>query len=206
MTLASNALTTTDFVKKYLQQTAAAGTTKDEILESLINAASATIESICRRKFKQQTFIEKYYGKGTQLLYLNNYPIIGNPTYVKINNVALTLNTDYEVYDADGGVLYRGDLWDVSYQSYGLSGMQVSKKQNIEVSYIAGYILPKDATTENVRTLPYDLELACAMTAVFNYKADIAHFSTVFTEAGNAFRPLRMPPHAEAIIKQYRKW
>jgi hypothetical protein len=207
MNLADNALTTLDYVKKYLQQTATVGTTKDDLLEFLINSASQTIENMCRRKFKKQALVEKYVGKGTELLYLNNYPVIGNPTYVKIDSVALTLDTDYSVYDAEGGVLYRESLWDVSYLSYGLSGLRVSKKQNIEVSYTAGYVLPKDATATIPRTLPYDLELACAIAVAFNYKADIAHFSTVFTEAGAAFRPIRIPPHAEMLIKQYkRRW
>ena len=56
------------------------------------------------------------------------------------------------------GVIYRDDGWLKAGYRSGLAYDIVAIKRNIEVSYTAGYVLPKDATEDEPATLPADLE------------------------------------------------
>lgn len=68
------ALTTLDKVKDYLGITV---TTFDEILNRLINDATASIETYCNRQFAARAYtMERYDGSGVKILQIRNYPII----------------------------------------------------------------------------------------------------------------------------------
>ena len=56
------------------------------------------------------------------------------------------------------GVIYRDEGWLKAGYRKGLAYDIVAPKRVIEVSYTAGYILPKDATDDEPQTLPADLE------------------------------------------------
>ena len=56
------------------------------------------------------------------------------------------------------GVIYRDDGWLRAGYRRGLAYDIVVSKRVIEVSYTAGYVLPKDADDEHPQTLPADLE------------------------------------------------
>jgi len=73
VTLAANALTTLDRVKRYLEIDIA-NTTYDDIITELINSVSTAIESYCGRKFKEQQFTETIVDPGS-CLFVDNYPI-----------------------------------------------------------------------------------------------------------------------------------
>lgn len=56
------------------------------------------------------------------------------------------------------GVIYRDDGWLKAGYRKGLAYDIIAPKRVIEVSYTAGYVLPKDATDDDPQTLPADLE------------------------------------------------
>ena len=56
------------------------------------------------------------------------------------------------------GVIYRDEGWLKAGYRKGLAYDIVAPKRVIEVSYTAGYVLPKDATEDDPQTLPADLE------------------------------------------------
>lgn len=203
MGYAANALTTLEVVKSYVLKDMT-DTSKDNLLERLINAVSGFIEKYCDRKFGKATYTEKYRGNNRQLLRLNQYPVTA-VTLVTIDGNAVN---DYEIL-AEEGMLYRENLWTWTGYSIGLVGEDAGSKRNIEVQYTAGYVLPKDenlqANPPIVRTLPYDLEQACILMVQYYYKTDISYFSTEFAESGSVFKPVAMPGNVEKLLKPYRR-
>ena len=161
MALADNALTTLATVKTELGITV---TTFDTVLERIINTVSEQIENYTKRKFKQQEHTEKYTGTNTLKLLLNQYPVseVDEVIYKEESY------TDYEI-DYTSGILVSERIWEQTGISKGLSTRTAYPKADIEVTYTAGYILPKDATEESPRTLPYDLEDACIEAVTANY-------------------------------------
>lgn len=166
MPLEDNALTTTDQIDLSV----------DTIeKERLINVASDMIENYCDRNFKKQTYNnEKYQPTGRQRLVLQNRPVISVDIITK--NDTEVDSTSYFIENEKAGFVFKHDKWD---QDYRLARSSISKnfqpgtnKYNIEVTYTAGYVLPKDATQEDPRTLPYDLEQAAILTVQYLNNAE----------------------------------
>ena len=155
--LAANALTTLERMKLMLGLTDVADERMDEIITLLINKASAWIERQAGRHFGKQSYHQWYDADGQQELVLIEYPII-NVEYVKEEGRLV----DPSRYDfgqtGEIGVIYRDDGWLKNGYRKGLAYDIVASKRAIEVSYTAGYVLPKDATDEEPQTLPADLE------------------------------------------------
>ncbi|WP_245625158.1 hypothetical protein [Paenibacillus stellifer] len=123
--------------------------TPDFVLESALEAASIAIERVCGRKFAQQTHKQCLNGSGTRLLRLRNFPV-HSVAGVKVCGKDLA-ETDY-VIEPDNGMLFKASFWP-------------SGERNIEVEYLAGYILPSDADGAPAPTLPRNYELACILYA-----------------------------------------
>jgi len=154
MALAANALTTLNNVKTYIGIT---GTEWDIRLEQLINNASGLIETFCDRKFAKQDFTETICGSIETMLTVKQYPV-NQILYIKIDDEEIT---DYSMTqnDAEKGIIYRETGWDILTKCIGIICDPSEKLRNIEISYNAGYILPKDdSPPDNPRNLPYDLE------------------------------------------------
>ena len=158
MALANNALTTVATVKNFL---GIIDSELDDNIEFLINSSSQTIENICSRKFAKQQYVEKYRANDSQILQLNNFPII-TINSLKVNDGEIS---DYALTDSDklkGCIVYDNSIfiskWIVSSV---LTTDRYRKMRNIEVDYEAGYVLPKDDLNPDPRTLPYDLETLC---------------------------------------------
>lgn len=85
------------------------------------------------------------------------YPIL-SVEYVKAEGKIV----DPETYDyaqtGEIGVIYRDKGWLKAGYRRGLAYDIVAPMRVIEVSYTAGYVLPKDATADDPQTLPSDLE------------------------------------------------
>lgn len=164
MTLPSNALTILDTVKDDLDL---AGSTRDARLTRMIAAASDAIEAYCQRPFGKATVTEKYQPSGTPLLCLNRTPIL-SITQVKYDGAVIDADS-YEIEDAAAGLLRKKyGVWPAADLAVGGSasqdGVPGTGRKLIEVTYVGGYVLPKDATNETPRTLPYTIEQACLMT------------------------------------------
>ena len=138
--LADNALTTLDRMKLMLGLAEIEDERTDEIITLLINRASSWIERQIGRHLGRHSYHQWYDADGQQELVLLEYPII-SVEYVKQEGKIV----DPETYDyAQTGEIGAYDI--------------VAPMRVIEVSYTAGYVLPKDATADDPQTLPSDLE------------------------------------------------
>ncbi len=157
MGLADNALTTLERLKQF-NGIAETDVSQDFKLEFLINSASQEIENILGRKLQKSRYIEKVKGNNRLTIQVKNYPLLDVESIrIKING--LIVNESGYSYDESGiieGVRPWGDMG----LCHGISNFMVQQSYNIEVIYTAGYVLPKDETEENPRTLPYDIEAA----------------------------------------------
>lgn len=155
--LAENALTTLDRMKLMLGLSDIADERTDEIITLLINRASSWIERQIGRHLGKRSYHQFYDADGQQELVTLEYPII-SVEYVKEDG----REVDPKCYDysqtAEIGVIYRDEGWLKAGYRRGLAYDIVAPKRVIEVSYTAGYVLPKDATEDDPQTLPADLE------------------------------------------------
>lgn len=157
-TLATDALCTLAELKEILN---ISGTTYDTRLTLAINIATRRILSYLDRTIASTAYTDDYDGNGTPILMLKHYPLIGNPTSVKVDgkrtfgtDSLLTIETDY-VVNGDTGMIRaigtQNDSTTVAIWSRG--------QLNIRVAYTAGYA-----------TIPEDLNLACRLYAGYHYK------------------------------------
>lgn len=155
--LAENALTTLERMKLMLGLSEEDGERSDELVAMLINQASAWVEKQIGRHLGKQSYRQWYVADGQQELVTIEYPII-SVDYIKEDGVLVAP----ELYDfgqtGNIGVIYRDDGWLKAGYHRGLANDIVALRRAIEVSYTAGYVLPKDATEEDPQTLPADLE------------------------------------------------
>lgn len=172
--LANNALTTLEKAKAYLG-ISPDDATADEFTTFTINSASTTIEKYCNRVFGLRTFNELLQGRGSSKLILDNYPIV-TVAEVLIDDQPVDI-TGVKVL-ADKGMIYRpgGGFPAVVHGGRFLHPRPDEHQHNIFVEYDAGYVLPKDESTENPRTLPYDIEMACLrMLGIMKKGKDVAN-------------------------------
>lgn len=155
--LASNALTTFDRMKLLLGLSGEIDEQTKELVELLINRASSWIERQIGRHLGKQKYLQWYPADGQQELVVDEYPII-SVEYIKEEGCLVDpCRYDYS-QTAEIGVIWRDDGWLKAGYRRGLAYDIIYLKRAIEVSYTAGYVLPKDATEEDPQTLPADLE------------------------------------------------
>ena len=151
---ANKKLTTLEQIKQELEIT---NSTDDAFLNDLIDRMSGRIEDFCHRIFAKQTYQEKVAGFGDKILLLTHTPIISVSSVLCDSSPI----TDYEIYNANAGELYRsiGWAWDATVwwkaSSFPSSN---NPEQNFTVVYEAGYVLPGD---DEAQTLPKTIEDAC---------------------------------------------
>jgi uncharacterized phiE125 gp8 family phage protein len=172
------------------------GGADDAFLTSLIDQASATAESWCRRTFAEETVSETFYlDRPVSPIELTRYPV----TEIAPVTVAGTV-LDPAVYEVeeDTGWLYRLDA----------SGGRCARFcGRVVVEYTGGYILP-DAPQP---TLPHDISRAAALLvkgAYFARTRDPAIRSESVEGAGSfgyfSGAAGDLPPEVEALLRQYR--
>ena len=129
----------------------------DLIIEMLINRASSWVESMTGRHLGKQSYHQWYDADGAQELVLLEYPIV---SIESIKEDGELVSPDRYDFGQTGhiGVVYRDEGWLKAGWRRGLAFDIVAPKRVIEVSYTAGYVLPKDATDDDPQTLPADLE------------------------------------------------
>ena len=180
--LAENALTTLERMKLMLGLADIADERTDEIITLMINRASSWIERQIGRHLGKRSYRQFYDADGQQELVTIEYPII-SVEYVKEDGRLV----DPKCYDfsqtAEIGVIYRDEGWLKAGYRRGLAYDIVATKRVIEVSYTAGYVLPKDATDDDPQTLPADLEgllwdmVSQAYTSLQNGSQGLSSFS-----------------------------
>ena len=167
MALSQYALTTLQTIKDELGIT---DTSLDGFLERKINSMSEAIEKYCGRYFAKRTVTVKLPAPSGLDLILPDYPIT-TVSEVKLDGTAIT---DYEVY-GDTGQLWRETGWSTEYYRRGIAqDLVLSTEKIIEVTYTTGYVTETQATANNPRTLPYELENYCIdAVKVEYYKKDV---------------------------------
>jgi hypothetical protein len=225
MALPENALTTVAAVCAELSLPAPTTGSADEAdLEGRIAAASDAIEGYCGREFgKVVDFVESVAGHGTDVLMLSRLPLL-SVSSVSLDGEAVPV-ADYEPSPspADGriGALRRSpiaeELW--CWTARLRPGPSYDKQAGTErraytVTYTAGYVLPKDATADSPRTLPYDVERACILTVVAGAASkgrdtsitseSVLDASVTYAAPGAALGVSGLPLEAERLLERYR--
>lgn len=155
--LAESALTTLERMKLMLGLSDIEDEKVNLVVELLINKASSWIERQTGRHLGKRSYRQWYDADGQQELVTVEYPII-SVEYVKEEGRLVNPNRYDYSQTGDVGVIYRDEGWLKAGYRKGLAYDIVAPKRVIEVSYTAGYVLPKDATDDEPQTLPADLE------------------------------------------------
>lgn len=149
MTLDPSALTTLEAVKAQLD---IEGDSEDGILISFIEAATAAVETYCRRRFAYAEDVTETVTAHGQLLFLRRPPIL------KVHEVRRgddpLPEDEYDVAQAEGIISLR----------------YPSPSSPYMVRYDGGFVTPNQATQERPRTLPRDVELAALLVVTSLYR------------------------------------
>lgn len=143
MSLSANAIITLADAKAFLHKQNIS--TDDDIIETVIEAVSATFQNEAGPDLKSVTYTaEVNDGTGKSFLYLPHYPVTTLTSVVE-DGSTLVKDTDYFI-DMDGGILEKAN-YGCGYHSF--SGRWTRSKGGVVVTYVAGYA-----------TLPADIKLA----------------------------------------------
>ena len=149
MTLDPSALTTLEAAKAQLDIT---GDSEDGILVSFIEAATAAVETFCRRKFAYSENVTETLSPHGGQLFLRRPPIL-QLHEIRRGDKPL-LPEDYELDPATGIVTLPGYFPGDAYA----------------ITYDGGFVTPNQATQERPRTLPRDVELAALLVVTSLYR------------------------------------
>jgi hypothetical protein len=152
--------------------------------------------------------VEKHAGKQRLRLVLERPPVasIGS---ISIDGSAVD-SDQYEIEDADAGLIYRRDGWlFTGLLRDGIVGdaLPGSEQKLITVTYAGGWVTPNQAGT---RSLPFDIEEACIITAVSMYRNRGSNWHVASESLGDAsvsYRPAvaALPDAARALLDPYRR-
>lgn len=200
MALSKHALTTIDAVKAELPLTGDPDPKLDGVVARLINSASDSIRSHCRRDFARQTIREDFFiGDDRNSILLSLTPV------VSVDGVFQGPDEDnpvegYELEARPGILRLRYGTW--------------PKNKLVHVNYTGGYVTPHQAAQDPAleRNLPYDIEEACIITAAtrFQYLGQPADIQIMqveqirvhFAEGGRK----GLPEAALELLEPYKGW
>lgn len=137
-----------------------------EEVERLINQWSSTIQTFLRRDLGLRERVEFVNGSMGPNLTLQHYPIQSLTSIERIANGGVVVGTlDVQALmsmisedDLNRGILYLEPNFYRRNASIGIIPDPYSPLKSYKITYQGGYVLPKDATSENPQTLPYDIE------------------------------------------------
>lgn len=153
MSLASYALTTLARTKTFL---GISGTADNDLLTSLINAATDFIERYCDRRFLKTTYTNEIYdGNGANKLLLKQYPVVSGAAFTLEKRDSVDNQSSFSTVDSDKYFVKNNEgivefVNDIFYKY----------PQHYRITYQAGYDYDNAATfLEGVGA--GDLEYAC---------------------------------------------
>ena len=176
-------LTTLANVKEYLD-IEPDDTRFDSVLEKLITASSRQVEAYCNRTFEICGFTESYDGNASDILFLNNAPIV-SVTSLSIDDESLQPD-DFHVYDdyvrLESRLFTRGVL-------------------NVSVEYSAGHF---DSQAESP---PADVEDACIQLVAFKFGLRGAEglAERRVNQSADRFAGVAIPLSVAIILDKYRR-
>lgn len=224
MALSSNALTTIATLCAELGiDVPASGSATETKLERFIGEASDAIEAYCDRKLSKETVTERVKGFGSHVLRLSRYPLV---SITSVHYDGTEVDSTYwdatpQEEDARQGQLRHltGEWeWTADYQQGASPERRAGTERPLySVVYVGGYVLPKDATGGNPRTLPYDLERAAILTCVSLYRNEGRNQDIVSESVMSASRTYAdrtstdsaggiIPNNALALLEKHRRW
>lgn len=109
---------------------------------------------------------------------------------------------EFELEGFDDGWTYRGHIGGLAYD-------YIAPRKYLEVQYVAGYILPKDATEDHPATLPADLEaivwymIAQQWAIIENDAAGLSAFS--ISDVSWTFDK-NISETWQSVISKYQRW
>lgn len=167
-----NMLTTVTVAKASL---GISDTNSDELIESMIRAASDFAERYCGRQFARQKIREGLPGKGVPDLLLSLTPIVTIESVMFDD--ATVPESSWSLADKDAGIIqsnlgnfhgtYFGDLNAIDRFPSSFT------QERYFITYTGGYVLPNwPSDPYGNRTLPYDLERAILETTKKLFKDD----------------------------------
>ena len=158
ITLAPNALTTLEDMKTMLGIDPA-DTASDPIIINLINSVSSWIQRMTGRNLLKQSYVQLYDAAGTQELVLLQWPIIAVDYVKNTEDGYIIPATEYHFGEDDQiGVLYKDNGWPLRGYRGGLAYDITAYKRCLEVSYTAGYVMPRCYNGPPDQPLPDDLQ------------------------------------------------
>lgn len=137
----TRALTTRERVKRLLEID---DTSRDQLMDELILAASAAVETFCHRIFAREAVVETVRGFGGTVLMLTRTPLVLLTSVIANGQDPIT---DAVRESDEAGMLYRKVGWlDTTQLGWGLSATLIPNTADplYTVTYSAGYLLPGD--------------------------------------------------------------
>lgn len=165
MALEPTALTTLEAVKAQLELDTA-DTSQDELLEDLIQAATAAVETFCKRRFAYQENATETFRADQTAFYLRRPPLAAEGLVV------------YFPPDSETGTPLDPAtvLWEKALGVVTLATPPagVDPKGEYQVGYDGGFVTPEQAAQSGgtlERDLPRDVELAALLAVTALYRA-----------------------------------
>jgi uncharacterized phiE125 gp8 family phage protein len=157
---------------------------EDSLLDRLITAVSANVESYLNRKILVASYTEWYDGTGTDRLLLTQYPVTAVQSVmmdgVTVSAAADATSTGWSFDDV--GIFYQ-------------FGKFTRNRQNVKVTYTAGYA-----------TAPQDIQQAVLELASMRYRERdrIGHASKSVGGETTAFVTSAMPDSVKVLLNNWR--
>ncbi len=215
MSLAPNALTDAATVQARLRLADGVDTT---LIEQLINEASAAIETFCGRELTYNAAVsEQVAPMGGPKLLVSRTPLlsIASITLLFGDSSVVVDPADYAIDDGDIGTIYRRFGWPWSAQlqeglNFDRDQQPGTERRTCTVVYAGGYVTEEQSTDMLPRSLPYDLERACVITAIAYYRGGGRDPTIKQETVGKASRTyansVDMPDQAKEISLRYARW
>jgi hypothetical protein len=173
-------------------------TESDSYLSSAITQASRSIATYCNRTFARETLVDNFRLDDGDLvaepLLLSRFPVASISSIVENET---TLASDEYEFDADTGQVWRLN---------GDDDRSIWEPAKIVVPFVAGYLL--------LDTLPEDIERACIMLVVQNFRAKGRDPTVKATDipgvmrreywVGSTGQTGAFPPEVESLLNPYR--
>lgn len=196
-TLGSFALIQLEDVREALQFETSEAVSENNLLVSLINRASARMESYCGRNFKAREYTEYQDGDGSPMVFTDHYPItsvsaLWDDTEREFTDSSndLLASADYMIYSDEGSIRLYNDETTFN-KGY----------QNIKITYSGGY----EADSPELE----DLGQACLdwVLTLYRRMKDRTHgYMTKSASGASVLIDLKaIPESVKMVLDAYRK-
>ena len=165
-----------------------------DVLELLINGASAFIENWCNRKFALTDYTEWRNGTGKERIYLANGPVV-SVAAVSVDGYAVQPSPDTRSY---GFVVGDNTLYLRPGAGPGAAPRVFTRGiQNVEIQYQAGFA-----------TIPPDIIQACIelVASKFAKRTRIDRRSETLAQQTVGFDLSDMPASVKTVLQQWQCW